>query len=49
MGYIGPIPYELNTTVLNVEIKLPKLMAERQNPDDLMNKNTEDLIKENAT
>ena len=49
MGYIGPIPYELNTTVLSVEVKLPKLMAEKQNPDDLISKNTEDLIKEDAT
>jgi len=49
MGYIGPIPYELNTTVLSVEIKLPKLMAEKQNPDNLISSNTEDLIKEDAT
>ena len=49
MGYIGPIPFELNTTVLSVEIKLPKLMAEKQNPDHLISSKTEDLIKEDAT
>jgi hypothetical protein len=52
MGYIGPIPFELNTTVLNVEIKLPKLMAEKQNPDDLISnsvKPKEDVSKEDAT
>lgn len=49
MGYIGPIPFELNTTVLSVEIKLPKLIAEEQNPDDLINKDKKLNIKNLTT